>query len=167
MKIKETISKITQTIHEHGADEEIFDVLNRISEETMNQERLFRDIRDVEIFLDNLRNTYGNKTGNINLYPSNEKGSCKSFCLAIATRPFEEKRDGLKTGFKGLMLSLCAYWIGCLPINRTTLILTSDWNTRKFADYYKEIIDNYVNVHGKKVFIVEVDAAGFFLRYPY
>jgi hypothetical protein len=131
MRIDETLSKVISSIGEIGNnDEQIYEVLVHISTEARKNERLFRDIRDVEIFLDNLRKRYdrGNgeygSSGNMNLFPSNNKGACHSFCLAIASRPFEEKRDGVKTGFKGLMLNLCAYWFECLSVNRTTLILT-------------------------------------------
>ena len=174
MRIDETLTKVISSIGEIGInDEQIYEVLEHISSESRKNERLFRDIRDVEIFLDDLRKRYDNGSsgngslGNMNLYPSNNKGACHLFCLAIASRPFEEKRDGIKTGFKGLMLNLCAYWFECLSINRTTLILTGSWESRKFAEYYKKIIDNYSNTHRKKVFIIEVDPAGFFLRYPY
>jgi hypothetical protein len=174
MRIEETIQKVISSIGEIGNnDAQIYEVLEHISSESRKNERLFRDIRDVEIFLDDLRKKYdggngGNGgIGNMNLYPSFNKGACQSFCLGIASRLFEEKRDGIKTGFKGLMLNLCAYWFECLSINRTTLILTRSWDSRKFAEYYKEIIDNYTITHRKKVFIIEVDPAGFFLRYPY
>jgi hypothetical protein len=174
MRIDETLAKVISSIGGIGNnDEQIYEVLEHISSEARKNERLFRDIRDVEIFLDNLRKRYDGGYGgnggnsNMNLYPSLNKGACSSFCLGIASRPFEEKRDGIKTGFKGLMLNLCAYWFECLSINRTTLILTGSWDARKFAEYYKEIIDNYTTTHRKNVYIIEVDPAGFFLRYPY
>ena len=174
MRIDETIAKVITSIEEIGYNEEqIYEVLKYISLESRENEKLFRDIKDIEIFLEKLRGKFdgGNNRsgaiGSMNLYPSYNNASCNTFCLGIASRPFEEKCDGIRTGFKGLMLKLCAYWFKCLPINRTTLILTGSWDTRKFAEYYKEIIDNYTNTHNKKVYVIEVDPAGFFLRYPY
>jgi len=167
MKTTETVKKVINILHEYDADEEVYKILEGIINEINNHEETFRDFRDVEIYLDNLREKYEKSNGDFNLYPSDKKGSCNRVCIGIASNPFDEKRYGLKTGFKGLMLNLCAYWFECLGVNKTTLIFTNDWHSRKFAEFYKEIIDKYISVHSKKVFIVEVDPAGFFLRYPF
>ncbi len=168
-KITETIAEVIKKIHEQHADEEVYRILNNISLEMTNQEIPFRDDTEVELYLDRLRNTLQNGNVNINLYPSENSppSSCKRICIGIASKGFDEKRYNLKTGFKGLMLNLCAYWFGCLSTNQTTLIFTKDWDKKKFKNYYKDIIDNYVNGHNKKVFIVEIEPAGFFLRYPF
>jgi hypothetical protein len=103
----------------------------------------------------------------MNLYPSNYKGTCQTFCLAIANKKFDKPRKGLEAGFKGIMLELVAYWFSCLSVNKKTLILTSSWDNNIFDENYKNIIDQYTRVHNKRVFIVEVGPTGFFPRYPY
>ena len=65
------------------------------------------------------------------------------------------------------MLQLAAYWLGFTAVNRETLILTSSWDSEKFEELCKPIIDNYTRVHGKRVYVVEVGPTGFFLRDPY
>ena len=79
MRIDETLTKVISSIGEIGInDEQIYEVLEHISSESRKNERLFRDIRDVEIFLDDLRKRYDNGSsgngslGNMNLYPSNQ-----------------------------------------------------------------------------------------------
>jgi hypothetical protein len=103
----------------------------------------------------------------MNLYPSNNKGACHPFCLAIANKKFDKPRKGLDSGFKGLMLEMAAYWFSCLSVNKKTLILTSSWDNDIFGEHYKNIIDQYTRVHNKRVFIFEVGPTGYFQRYPY
>ena len=103
----------------------------------------------------------------MNLFPSESKGKCQSFCLAIANKKFDKPRRGLEAGFKGIMLEIIAYWFNCTGVNKTTLILTGTWDNVAFEENYKKIIDNYTRVHNKKVIIIEVGPTGFFPRYPF
>ena len=164
-------SSIENIIHIYGYSELGEEIIS-ILEELANDERdNFRDRkpRSIEDKLKDLRNRYdsGYFQTRINLYPSENKGACHPFCLAIANKKFDKPRKGLDSGFKGIMLEMAAYWFSCLSVNKKTFILTSTWDNEVFSENYKNIIDQYTQVHNKRVFIIEVGPTGFFPRYPY
>jgi len=149
-------------------DEQITSTLLNLANDEMNnpsepsnksQEDKLKDLRNL------LDSNHGGKA--MNLFPSNNKIVCHSFCLAIATKKFDKPRKGLESGFKGLFMELAAYWFSCLNVNRKTLILTTSWDNQSFEENYKNIIDRFTEVHNKNVFIVELGPTGAFLRYPY
>ena len=167
MNYNNSIEQLIQKIKPSKFNEEIYSILSNYE----NTETVISEMDEVKSVdkLKELRNRY-DRSGfgsSINLYPSNYKGACHSFCLAIANKKFDKPRKGLDSGFKGIMLNLFAYWFSCLDINDTTLILTSDWDNEIFENQYKEIIDSYTQTHNKKVYIIDAGPTGFFLRYPY
>jgi len=168
MNYRESIRTIIQSLRDYEGGEEIIAIL----EDFANDERdnlNNRKPRSIEDKLKDLRNRYDSGSGHssMNLYPSNNKGACHPFCLAIANKKFDKPRKGLDSGFKGLMLEMAAYWFSCLSVNKKTLILTSSWDNDIFGEHYKNIIDQYTRVHNKRVFIFEVGPTGYFQRYPY
>lgn len=168
MNYRESIKTTIQTLREYEPGEEIIKIL----EDLANDERDNfgdRKPKSIEDRLKDMRNRYDSGFGQttMNLYPSDNKGACHTFCLAIANKKFDKPRKGLDSGFKGIMLEMAAYWFSCLSVNKKTLILTSTWDNEVFGENYKNIIDQYTRVHNKRVFIIEVGPTGFFPRYPY
>ena len=168
MNYRQSIESTIHALREFEPGEEIISIL----EDFANDERDYLNkekARSIEDKLKDLRNRYDSRNGQftMNLYPSDRKGSCHSFCLAIANKKFDKPRKGLESGFKGIMLEMAAYWFSCLNVNKQTLILTSTWDNDIFDENYKNIIDQYTRVHNKRVFIIEVGPTGFFPRYPY
>jgi len=101
--------------------------------------------------------------GSFNLYPSKNSISCQSNCIGIATKDFgHAKGANFKSGFKGVILDLIAYWLGCFNTNQFTLILTPDWNTTNFEKEWAEIIQSHCKT-GKQVLIVELIRGNKFL----
>jgi hypothetical protein len=105
------------------------------------------------------------KNNDMNLYPSNNKGSCREFCLGIASLGWKSKKRDNKIGFNNLMENIILYWLSCNRTNRTNLILTSDWYEGGFTDNWKEKIDSYVS-SGKQVVIIWLSANGPNITYP-
>lgn len=102
---------------------------------------------------------------NMNLYPSNNKGDCRKFCLGIASLGWKSKKRDNNIGFNSLMEDLILYWLSCNGTNRTNLILTSDWYESGFSENWKEKIDSYVS-SGKQVVIIWLSANGPNITYP-
>lgn len=111
----------------------------------------------------------------MNFYPSNNVVPCYSFCLGIATKKFGYHREklgdevppeGLRTGFKGLMLDIIGYWITC-DENKTTVLITLDWDDEAFEKDWEQIIKRH-SQNGKTVMIYEIleRNATYILRYP-
>ena len=150
-----------------NADNNISEILNKIISKLKLGVEGFKTDKEIEDFLDSLREDIeSNNLGvPINLYPSKNGVGCRTCCVSISSLPFGEKRYGLKSGFKGTMLDMAAYWIHCIKVNKSTLIVTSDFVPRQFNELYKKIIDNYVSIHDKKVIVVEVSTTGIFRRY--
>jgi hypothetical protein len=168
MNYRKSIETIIHTLRTFELGEEIISILEQLA----NDERdnlSDRKPKSIEDKLKDLRNKYdsGYFQTAINLYPSENKGACHPFCLAIANKKFDKPRKGVDSGFKGIMLEMAAYWFSCLSVNKKTLILTSTWDNEVFSENYKNIIDQYTRVHNKTVFIIEVGPTGFFPRYPY
>jgi hypothetical protein len=168
MNYQKSIESTIHALRDFELGEEIISIL----EDFANDERdsLYeRKPRSIEDKLKDLRNRYDseNRQSRMNLYPSDRKGLCHTFCLAIANKKFDKPLKGLESGFKGIILEMAAYWFSCLSINKKTLILTSAWDNDIFDENYKKIIDEFTRVHNKKVFIIEVGPTGFFPRYPY
>jgi hypothetical protein len=141
------------------------DLINNDEHEYMNA----KSSQSVEDKLSDLRNRYESKYGSstMNLIPSDKKGACHTFCLAIANKKFDKLRRDLNCGFRGAMLEMSAYWFNCLSVNKETLIITSSWDNDIFEEQYKKIIDSYRTAHNKAVIIIEFGPTGFFKRYPY
>jgi len=101
----------------------------------------------------NSNNEDGNK---MNFYPSDKETNCKQLCLGIATKGYECKREEKKnrTGFKGLIKVIVKYWINCGSINKTTILLTTEWRENSFKNDWVEIVDSYKK-QNKKVIIIE------------
>lgn len=167
MNYLESINKLKSSLRVHQADEETIMILENILRRSIGLEISFRDRKDIEIFLNRILAEWKADHSSFNLVPSDIPGVCHNYCVGIASKSFDEKRNGLNSGFKGLMLNLTAHWFACYSKNKTTLIFTNDWNAKKFKELYKDIIDNYTNFHNKKVYIIEIDPAGYFVRYPY
>lgn len=93
-----------------------------------------------------------------NLIPSNNKGACHSFLLAISRGNFGEGMNTVtgKIGFKGLMLSVFSTWFSCIKQNRETLILTADWNQKQFDLLFKPVVESYCKNHNKKAYFILV-----------
>jgi hypothetical protein len=104
--------------------------------------------RELEDLIDSLNGFSKSKSDkksehSFNFYPSDIDGGCHSFCLGIATKKFGHKRDENKnrTGFKGLIKELISYWLTC-NLNKTTIILTTDWDNDVFKELWKDIIES-------------------------
>ena len=168
MNYTDSIENIIHRFGDFELGEEIISILKDLAHDELPN-LLDRKPRSIEEKLKDLRDKYDSGYGkpSINLYPSNNKSVCHSFCLAIANKKFDKLRKGLDSGFKGIMLEMAAYWFSCLSVNKKTLILTGTWDNEIFGENYKNIIDQYTRVHGKKVFVIEVGPTGFFPRYPY
>ena len=166
MNYRNSINTAMNAINKFEPSEQIGNILEDFSQERENRDKYDGSI---EGRLNDMRDRYerrGSGTG-INLYPSEHKGACHNFCLAIATKKFDKPRRKTESGFRGIMLEMAAYWFSCLKVNEETLILTSTWDNDIFEGQYKKIIDSYTKTHNKKVFIIEVGPTGFFPRYPY
>ena len=105
------------------------------------------------------------KNQDMNLYPSDNKGDCRKFCLGIANLGWKAKKRDTNIGFNSLMEDLILYWLSCNGTNRTNLILTSDWYESGFSENWKEKIDSYVS-SGKQVVIIWLSANGPNITYP-
>lgn len=167
LNFRKSIESIIQLLQlEH--DEQVTSILLNLAHDEMNNS-IKSSNQSPEDKLRHLRNLWdSNHGGNaMNLFPSNNKSVCHSFCLAIATKKFDKPRKGLESGFKGLIMEMAAYWFSCLNVNRKTLILTTSWDNQSFEENYKNIIDQFTGVHNKNVYVVEIGPTGAFLRYPY
>jgi hypothetical protein len=168
MNYKEATEATIQALGNLGLSEQMIlilkDLYNDDYEEIDDEKN-----RTIEEKLEDLRKRY-DKEGvpfPMNLFPSEHKGSCQPFCLAIANKRFNDIFKGLNLGFRGLMQRLTAYWFNCLNVNNTTLILTSAWDEKAFKKQHEKVIDSYTRVHNKTVIIIEVGQTRPFLRYPY
>jgi hypothetical protein len=166
---RELMKASLDMLRNYNLGDEIFSILkNIINNDSESKESAMQHDPSIANRLNDLRDRFDSGNGGnspMNLFPSNNKGQCHKFCLAIASREFERPRRGLESGFRGTMLDMAAYWFSCMGINETTLILTSDWDNIVFESQYRKVIDNYSIVHKKKVVIVEVGPTGYFLRY--
>lgn len=81
-------------------------------------------------------------------------------------KKFGHKRDEIKnrTGFKGLIIEIIEYWIGCGNINNKTILFTTDWDNVVFNENWKGIVDKYKS-QGKEVKIFEVCDDKIIVRY--
>jgi hypothetical protein len=141
--------------------------IKRILEKLIHSENFKLDSRDRNYFI--LENFYDQmskeKNLDMNLYPSDNKSSCREFCLGIASLGWKSKKRDNKIGFNNLMENIILYWLSCNRNNRTNLILTSDWYESGFTDNWKEKIDSYVS-SGKQVVIIWLSANGPIITYP-
>lgn len=123
--------------------------------------------KDYENVIDLLNSRSG--PGTFNFYPSENGGSCHPFCFGIATKKFGHNRELNKnrTGFKGLIKELVAYWISCGNINQTTIIHTFDWDEEDFIKDWEAIINSYKN-KGKiiKIYLISEREGNATLKYP-
>lgn len=131
----------------------------------------FRDKEEVSLYLDDLvREISEQGIGTaINFFPTEIKGACCENYLAIASLGFDSKYypDKMASGFKSVILNAFKTWFSCSNVNKNSLIITADWNTAKFEEFYKPSIDAYTKNFNKKVEIYELSTTGLFLRYPY
>ena len=190
--MNEQTAAVIRQIRECGGNQSA-EMLNRLLEET--RQELGRGFK-VEDFFDHLLRQYSgfedgyrrreeeeyperiwrttDQADGINVIPSaHPKAFCAPFCLTIAAEGFG--RMGvirvmprrMQLSFLSSILKVSAYWFGCLSVNKETLILTPNWDAHEFETHYQNLIENYAQVHHKKVFIVEVSKSGFVQRYPY
>jgi len=167
VNFRSSIESIIQSL-QLQEDEQITSILRDLAYDEISKSVGSKN-QGIEDKLKDLRNQLDSNNGRstMNLFPSNNKGACHSFCVAIAIKKFDKPRKGLESGFKGLILEMAAYWFSCLNINRDTLILTTSWDNQSFEENYKNIIDQFTRVHNKYVYIIEVGPTGGFLRYPF
>jgi|GEM_PF-3623879 hypothetical protein len=190
--MNEQTAAVIRQIRERGGNQTA-EMLNRLLEEIRHE--LGRDF-NVKDFFDHLLHRYGGfedryrmreeeehpmevwRTTDqgevINVIPSAHTTSiCAPFCLTIAGEGFTRMHPPrhihrrMHLNFYHSILKVSAYWLGCLSVNKETLILTPNWDATEFEKHYENLIANYVQVHHKKVFIVEVSKSGFIQRYPY
>ena len=144
-----------------------FGLIDEILKGNKNVKKCFEDI------INELSQGKGN--AKMNFYPSNKTGDCHTYCLGIATKKFGHHRekvddknppDGLKTGFKGLMINIIGYWLTC-SINKTTVLVTLDWDDEAFVKDLEHIINKHI-ISGKKVKIFEILERNrtYICRYP-
>jgi hypothetical protein len=120
----------------------------------------------LEDIIDKNANGRGSQ-GKMNFYPSPPPStSCMQLCIGIATKKFGHKRDEIKnrTGFKGLIIEIIEYWIGCGNTNNKTILFTTDWDNVVFNENWKGIVDKYKS-QGKEVKIFEVCDDKIIVRY--
>ena len=127
------------------------------------------EIKTVIEFLEELIKYMGHygSYGSFNFFPSDAAGSCHELCIGIATKPFEHKyyknEKGNRTGFKGMIKEIIAYWFNCYDKNKTTLLITPEWRETVFQENWKKIIDAYVK-KGRKVIIIEIISLNDYIR---
>jgi hypothetical protein len=165
------LETIESTVHSLG-EIKSRELIRLILEDLANDDYEYINVeksRSIEDKLKDLRDRYESKYQgpSMNLIPSDIKGACHSFCLALANKKFDKLRKGMDCGFRGIMLEMSAYWFSCLAVNKETLIVTSSWDNDVFDEQYKKIIDSYTKSHNKTVVIIEFGPTGFFKRYPY
>ena len=131
---------------------------HELSSHLNDKTRVSRPAKKIlEDIIDKNANGRGSE-GKMNFYPSPPPStSCMKLCIGIATKKFGHKRDENKnrTGFKGLIIEIIEYWIGCGNINNKTILFTADWDNVVFNENWKGIVDKYKS-QGKEVKIFEV-----------
>ena len=161
MILSKSLNQILEDVPE-AAD--IFEHL----EESLNNPKNRTISKVLEDFIDNNSSTKSQPGTSDHFYPSlNKDGDCKEVCVGVATKSFGSKwdEDRLRTGFKGLMKEMIQYWENCGSINKTTILLTTEWRDVDFNNDWKDIVDNHVN-RGKKVIIIQVIQSGKIRTYP-
>ena len=118
-----------------------------------------KEMKSASDLLDEIIDKINSKTGNsidMNFYPSDNTVNCQEKCLGIATKGYDYKRDEKKnrTGFKGLIKDIVKYWISCGSVNKSTVLLTTEWREKAFKDDWSAIVDTYKK-QGKKIIIIE------------
>jgi hypothetical protein len=147
LSFNELAKKIKSSTRDNqdSVNDEHFFQLDQLLDKLLNDSH-GGNIKDhLEGLIDSVNDGFS-KNGFMNFYPSNLKGGCHTFCLGVATKKFDYKRDKdrNRTGFKGLIKELIAYWFNC-NVNQKTIILTTDWDNEAFEDGWKKIIDSYEN----------------------
>jgi hypothetical protein len=103
-----------------------------------------------------------------NFIPAVEKeNSCKYLCIGIATEEMGANKKGeLRVGFDGLMRLTIENWLNCNQINKTTVLITSNWDEKKFDRDWLSIINTRVK-NGKSVLVLQVSKNGeFLIQFP-
>jgi hypothetical protein len=161
MILSKSLSEILEDVPGVGG---IFEHL----EESLSNSKTRSISKILEDFIDDDSSTKSQSGGSYNFYPSlNKDGDCKEICVGVATRSFGSKWDDdkLRTGFKGLMKEMVQYWENCGSINKTTILLTTEWRDFDFNNDWKDIVDNHVS-RGKRVIIIQVIQSGKIRTYP-
>ncbi|MCX6152620.1 MAG: hypothetical protein NT007_00510 [Candidatus Kapabacteria bacterium] len=97
----------------------------------------------------------------INIYPGGFPGKCHSVCVCKAFG----KWNSYKYGFKGTAKYLVEeYFVNCLKINQSILILTFAWDELDFIEKFKDKFENYIK-QGKIICVVLVTINGFSIQY--
>jgi hypothetical protein len=155
----ELIKDLTPIVHEYP------EIFHHIFSNEGNQKKSIK--AGLESLIDTLNSGAGPST--FNFYPSKRRVGCHEFCLGIATKKFGHNRDRVsnRTGFKGLIKELISYWLSCGSINKTTIIITTDWDDQDFEDDWINILDSYVK-KDKRVEIYQVleRQNAYLLKYP-
>ena len=111
--------------------------------------------KTLEELIDKINNKKGNLS--INFFPSKTDGACHEILLGIATKKFGHNCDKakLRTGFEGLIKNIIICWLRCYEVNKSTTIITMDWDEPNFARDWLEIIESYKS-KGKKIRIFQI-----------
>jgi len=152
---KREVKDLSLMIQEIPELKEVFphftEMLSREAKDSAKEiKRIFEDLIDKF-------NRNGGTGSNINFYPSENTIGCKIFCLSIATDKFgwRLRKNQRRTGFKGLIKELLAYWYLCGATNQITIIITLDWDDEEFNKEWRSAIEAYAS-RGKTVKIFEV-----------
>ena len=103
---------------------------------------------------------------NYNFIPSLKNSECSRLCVGIATEEMGANKKGDKrVGFDGLMRLTIENWLNCNEVNNTTVLITANWDEKKFDRDWLNIINTRVK-NGKKVLVIQVSKNGFLVQYP-
>ena len=180
---KETLSdKICEKTKKED-QEELNKEIKKVLEEIENAIKRSSPNGDDEDFQNSIRdgvhagvNANGG-TENFNFYPSERVVPCQELCVGVAVLSFGAHcspplKQGSanaslpsKYGFKGLMIDIIKCWLKCFSTNKTTILITQDWNQKIFQDEWKSIIDTYAKTGNKKVYVIQVSSNDFLVHY--
>lgn len=99
-----------------------------------------------------------------NLIPcDNCRESCRELLIAFAELGFESKHTNGKYGFRSLMAKLYPHWFTC-PNNHLNVIITSNFDRKKFDEFYLPTFEAFKEMR-KKIVVIEVAKDDLYIQY--
>jgi hypothetical protein len=163
-RLVDTITNMTHT----KLSGDIYSLLNVVNNFIDQNELKPQNQKEIGEVLNKITESIRNSAnGSFNLYPSEPRIPCHTFCLGIASLKFNKFQKKDQLGFFGLMAGITAYWVNCNS-NDMTILLTAEWDHDKFQSHYYELFEAHRR-KGKAIFVFELGtgSTGFFRRYPF